>query len=1034
MKRGLHNTFGMIAALAGMLILCILAGALAACGSPSLRTLRFETGEETAAVEIRAAAGEKVFPPEAPAREGYSFEGWYLDEEGAGERQTPPSVMPDEDRTYYAKWEKLPAISLDLGGGTLADGPSLYLKAGSDLYSFMQTLIPERKNCKFHAWMKADGEPLTEGDRMPADGAALSAAWEVRYTVKIYRLDFAALNGETGAFDLYREEGAVTGYALPGTTIDGSENIPAHYTLNTEKTVPMSVKDGEENLLSAYYDPIYTRYEDVFGGGDVLFRLEAEADVLYLGREDQTVREKSAEYDEKTGVFTFAAQGGASRGGKISGGKFYYFGDVAGRTYSDGLGSGAKLSLEEGGRAMYIPEEGESLFGSYLADMGRGVFVMMLDEGLSLEFVLAEGGDADLRFRLGDGSADLRYGGEYIVCGDTLLLYLGEGESFRIPEGVYTIGASAFILDGAQNLTAVDFNETVRIEPRALIGAAALSSIEGDIEQIGRSAFEGLKSLERVDLPKIRTVAARAFFGCDALTSVKFAAVERIGKRAFSRSLEGAVPLTLDLAAAADLTGLTVAEDAFAAISEGEGKESVFIEGSAVLVKDLEALNAAIGAFGEAFSPMPISIVAEDVDTMSGVAFYDLLENALYLFQDRKVTKNLYINYGWNSEPVYEYYIEGDAARLYAFDEAQKKYVSFGTCTKDSPFLPVGGKEILPLGAADSPVTLTTADDGGKEIALTYYVTLNLMRGINLNKYVTGVNYEGVEATGVNFTYSGELTFTAEDRAYRGTVGGGVIRIEYLGREYVLEDTSDPAIHYRSNVRVDEEGNLTVQKMEFNDDPSAEDGGSYKTFYGSKVEGENRWKYEQDGYLLQFSFTLGEGNVPSLKGEILGYVVSQYFFSISYVTTLKVEGGKITGLVEFRERYKPVDEKDLSSTIAEDGLSIDISTKDGIYRVTLTQNEGKISLAFTALEFTQNTVSDEQYEFSADLRFKVEGEEKVLIAIAHLYNHYNEIGIISQALNEDHSVTVETEAGERYRISLGKTSYGYECIIVEPLS
>ena len=38
-----------------------------------------------------------------PVREGYTFEGWYLDEEY---QQSFGETMPDHDLTVYAKWEQ----------------------------------------------------------------------------------------------------------------------------------------------------------------------------------------------------------------------------------------------------------------------------------------------------------------------------------------------------------------------------------------------------------------------------------------------------------------------------------------------------------------------------------------------------------------------------------------------------------------------------------------------------------------------------------------------------------------------------------------------------------------------------------------------------------------------------------------------------------------------------------------------------------------------------------------------------------------
>ncbi len=50
--------------------------------------------------------GSKIIPPDAvPEREGYTFAGWYLDEQCTQEAEPFPTVTGDAD--FYAKWEKI---------------------------------------------------------------------------------------------------------------------------------------------------------------------------------------------------------------------------------------------------------------------------------------------------------------------------------------------------------------------------------------------------------------------------------------------------------------------------------------------------------------------------------------------------------------------------------------------------------------------------------------------------------------------------------------------------------------------------------------------------------------------------------------------------------------------------------------------------------------------------------------------------------------------------------------------------------------
>lgn len=68
-----------------------------------LYKITFVSYAEIGVTEITAEYGTPINPPTDPIRQGYTFKGWYLDEE-----TTIPyefTVMPAEDITLYAKWE-----------------------------------------------------------------------------------------------------------------------------------------------------------------------------------------------------------------------------------------------------------------------------------------------------------------------------------------------------------------------------------------------------------------------------------------------------------------------------------------------------------------------------------------------------------------------------------------------------------------------------------------------------------------------------------------------------------------------------------------------------------------------------------------------------------------------------------------------------------------------------------------------------------------------------------------------------------------
>ncbi len=474
MKKSIRNY--LLSVLIGILALLSAVG-MAACGDSGAKkhTLKFNAGDGIDIPDIVAAAGESITPPADPTKEGFEFDGWYLDADGTGEKQTLPTVMPEEDVTYYGKWTGLPKLTLSLGGGSLSDGSEFYLKAGTDLFAFVKDFAPVLEGHEFGKWT-LEGVDLKEGDVMPEGGATLTAVWKVPFSVKLYKLDFASYDEYTA------ETGETKGFGYAGETVDLTPFVPEHYTLNTVKTGAVKLSEEGGDVLSVYVDPKYTRFTDVFEGTDLLYELETESGVLYLDRVGmEEGRKKSTSYNKETGAFSFETgedDGDFVLSGMISGERFYYFRDTVFRTFSDYLGSAATLEIGSPTDVEFTPASGSPVSGGYSVNAETGRYVFTPTTGDPFEFVLIEEAGV-LYFRLSDGIGGwYAYGGELTGGGWSILGFDGFGVATSLDD------------EGAE----VEFDYIVRDAEKRVIDLPELGRImltDGTHEDLGGHKIDG---------------------------------------------------------------------------------------------------------------------------------------------------------------------------------------------------------------------------------------------------------------------------------------------------------------------------------------------------------------------------------------------------------------------------------------------------------------------------------------------------------------------------------------------------------------
>ena len=200
-------------------------------------------------IEITDAKIEvgKEFTLPIPERDGYEFEGWYIDSEYLGE---PVAVIvAEKDVAFHAKWAKLYPVVLNLNGGTLtSSGSTVYLKAGAVVYEAVQNIIPQKTGFMFGAWLAGDNE-LLRNTRMPEDQITLSAKYKVGYTVEIWLQNLTQDGYEKVAED-------IKGYEYPGVVFTSEPDVDGFFGVEhaqSEETLTLS-EDFTENIFKNYFD------------------------------------------------------------------------------------------------------------------------------------------------------------------------------------------------------------------------------------------------------------------------------------------------------------------------------------------------------------------------------------------------------------------------------------------------------------------------------------------------------------------------------------------------------------------------------------------------------------------------------------------------------------------------------------------------------------------------------------------------------------------------------------------------------------
>ena len=246
-----------------MFLTCVLVAAFALSAfvgcAPKTYTLNFVVDGASIST-VTAQSGESITPPADPAKDGYVFEGWYLSADFSGGKVTLPTVMPEGDKTYYAKFSLSKAQKLVLDPtdyGTLSV-KEYNVDSGTDLTEFLANIAPQAKgDAVFYGWYNGT-KRLTSGTEMPQDTLTLTAKYTVAFTVQAFKQQADGTYPTSGE-DITLTKSLTDG-KLVGDTIDASKDTLTVYKYDEEgfefsaDTKPLTLgTDAQTNVYRIYY-------------------------------------------------------------------------------------------------------------------------------------------------------------------------------------------------------------------------------------------------------------------------------------------------------------------------------------------------------------------------------------------------------------------------------------------------------------------------------------------------------------------------------------------------------------------------------------------------------------------------------------------------------------------------------------------------------------------------------------------------------------------------------------------------------------
>ena len=275
-------------------------------------TVTFDTkgGNDIAPVTVNA--GEKVATPTTPVRDGFTFDGWYVDDTYAIKYNFEDSVT--NNITLYAKWiENKYTVTFDANGGSGEMTPATDLTGE---YTLPANKFTAPSGKQFKGWsLTSNGEIVTKVDM--TENKTVYAIWE-DIPVVTYTLTFDA-NGGTGS--MTPKTGLTGEYTLPPNkfTAPSGKQFKG-WSLTTDGALITKVDMTENKTVYAIWEDVIYSYEFLENTGEQTidgkansFKIVIDADdTKFVSLEiDGALYEKDADYTVKHGstIIEFTSTG-----------------------------------------------------------------------------------------------------------------------------------------------------------------------------------------------------------------------------------------------------------------------------------------------------------------------------------------------------------------------------------------------------------------------------------------------------------------------------------------------------------------------------------------------------------------------------------------------------------------------------------------------------------------------------------------------------------------------------------------------------